>query len=163
MLHAWVRTQDASLTADILRDRLARTLPAYMVPAGFSPMPEFPLKPSGKIDVEALPRPEALSSDRPYAPPTTPTEETVVAVWEKLLDRDRIGIHDNVFELGAHSLLVTRAVSELRSRLALTIPIKTIFEWPTPHDLAKTIDLYQWSTTASDDQALGEGEEEGEI
>ncbi|MDJ0839476.1 MAG: amino acid adenylation domain-containing protein [Acidobacteriota bacterium] len=145
-----------------LRDALAGKLPGYMVPAAIAPVGALPLKPNGKLDMAALPDPEDSGDD--YTPPETPTQETVAAVWARLLEVPRISIHANFFEMGAHSLMATRAVSMLRSALDVQLPIKALFDAPTTEKLAHYIDLMLWTRDSGPedeedaDQSMMEGE-----
>src|SRR6185369_3776435 len=91
---------EGDLSVGALRRHLAARLPEAMIPSAFVPLVALPLTQSGKIDRRALPAPEAgrprLDSD--YAAPRTPNEKTLAAVWQEVLGRERIGIHDNFFE-----------------------------------------------------------------
>ena len=98
-----------------LRAELRDKLPEYMVPSVFAVMDKFPLTPNKKIDRKALPEPETLmvKSKAVYAPPENETEGKIVTLWQELLGRDRIGIDDNFFDIGGHSLLVVRMHRQL--------------------------------------------------
>jgi len=151
---------DSSDLIKDLRTHLATRLPEQMIPAFIQIIEHLPLKPSGKLDVAALPDPEHTGAT--HVAPSTPVEEAIVMVWQELLGREKIGVHDNFFELGAHSLLVTRSVSMLRDRMGIEIPLKSVFEAPDAARLARFIEVVQWSQKpeeATDD----DGSETGEI
>lgn len=122
-----------------LKEYVARALPAYMVPSAFVLMNAFPMTDSLKIDRKALPKPQ-ISLSRDYVAPTTDTQATLVAIWQDILDLEKVGIQDNFFELGGHSLLATRVVSEVANRLAKKISIRSLFEFKDIKALASHID-----------------------
>ncbi len=104
-----------------LRECAARDLPAYMMPAAYVCLPALPLTPNGKLDRNAplLPAHDA-DSNRGYEAPQGDIEETLARIWEQLLERERVGRHDNFFDLGGHSLLTVSLIEQAfrRSRLA---------------------------------------------
>ncbi|WP_233164338.1 non-ribosomal peptide synthetase [Snuella sedimenti] len=111
-----------------------------MIPSIFIEMEAMPLMPSGKIDRKALPDPTlSAQQEEAYAAPTTTTEKQLVAIWEELLDVSPIGIYDNFFKLGGHSLLGIRLVSYIKSRLDVTVSIRDVFSSPTVTELATVI------------------------
>ncbi|HWM07580.1 MAG TPA: amino acid adenylation domain-containing protein [Actinophytocola sp.] len=124
-----------------LREHVARRLPDYMVPALWTTLPELPLTPSKKVDRKALPAPAQDRPDpaRPYVAPRDPAEEVVAQVWAELLGVDRIGVHDDVFELGAHSLLATRVLARLDGAFGVDLPLRVVFEATTVADLAAVV------------------------
>ncbi|MCW2919925.1 MAG: hypothetical protein JWN52_7993, partial [Actinomycetia bacterium] len=126
------------LTTAELRDYCAHQLPAYMVPAQFVRLDSFPLTPNGKIDRHNLPTP-ADQAESPYAPPQTPTEQTLATLWAQILGRTRIGRHDNFFALGGHSLNAARLQSRLGSGFGVEVPLRVIFETADLQALAKEI------------------------
>ncbi|HEX9942664.1 MAG TPA: non-ribosomal peptide synthase/polyketide synthase [Thermoanaerobaculia bacterium] len=137
--------------ADLTRF-LRGALPEYMVPSALVLLPEFPLTPSGKVDRQSLPEPEALGPEAPegYEPPRTPAEEIVAGVWAEVLGLPRIGARDDFFDLGGHSLLATRVVSRLRATLGIDLPVRRLFEATTVATLA---------AAAEAARRAGEGEE----
>ena len=124
-----------------LRRFLSEKLPEYMVPAKYILLETVPLTSSGKVDRVNLPAPapEANTSED-LAAPRTQLEESLVAIWCKVLDFARIGIHDNFFDLGGHSLLAVQLFTEIEGRLRIKVPIVTIFQSPTIEQLAKSIE-----------------------
>ncbi|HEV7516040.1 MAG TPA: amino acid adenylation domain-containing protein, partial [Thermoanaerobaculia bacterium] len=148
-----------------LRDSLRQGLPEYMVPSAFVQLPALPLSDNGKLDRRAL---LALGGAEPatreaYVAPRTPVEETLAAIWSEVLRRERIGVDDNFFEVGGHSLLVTQVVSRLRGSLGIDLPLRALFEAPTIAGLAERIETVLWARRAPDPVGAGVGEEEGEL
>lgn len=132
-----------------LKDHLRKSLPEYMVPAVFSLLNEFPLTPNGKIDRKALPAPEQAITEI-YTPPNTPTEHTLVTIWEDLLGIDQVGIRDDFFGLGGHSLLATQLVSRIRDQLQVNLPLNALFDNPTVAGLATAVETLRWAMSASE-------------
>jgi amino acid adenylation domain-containing protein len=124
--------------------RLAQAeLPDYMVPSAFVTLEALPLTAHGKLDRAALPAPEPAPESADTAglePPRTPTEEALAAVWSALLGTERIGRESDFFELGGHSLLGIQAVSRLRDRFGVEVPVRALFEAPKLAALAAWID-----------------------
>ncbi|MGY5311393.1 non-ribosomal peptide synthetase [Nocardia gipuzkoensis] len=120
--------------ATALRRHLADRIPEYMVPAAIVVLDHIPLTTNGKTDRTALPDPE-LASTVEYRPPRTAEERTLTSLYAEILGIDTVGIDDNFFDLGGHSLLATRLASRIRERLGVDIPIRVIFDHPTPAQL----------------------------
>ncbi|MFD0203600.1 MULTISPECIES: serine hydrolase [Saccharothrix] len=120
---------------------LGETLPDYMVPAAFVPLPAFPLSTAGKIDRKALPAPDraALGARKPYLPPTTDTERRLAAIWQRVLDVDRIGRDDRFFELGGNSMRVVRFLAVAREE-GIELSLATLYQHDTIADLARLLD-----------------------
>ena len=121
-----------------LRSFLRGQLPDYMLPSAFVPLAAMPLSPNGKVDRRALPAPEALESTIQVADaaPSSPLEVAVAEVWSQVLKRSQIGVHENFFEIGGHSLNATQVVSRLRDRFAVEFSPRVVFEAPTVAELA---------------------------
>ncbi len=125
---------------DGLKDALRQHLPDFMIPANLVLVEDFPLTMSGKVDVKALPTPQYADVERAeYEAPQTELECALAKIWQELLQVDRIGLQDNFFALGGHSLLIGRMTSAIRARLALEVPIKLVFEAPSLGALARSI------------------------
>ncbi|MEW2813285.1 condensation domain-containing protein, partial [Streptomyces massasporeus] len=126
---------------DEVRDWLGQRLPAYMVPALCVTVDQLPRTVGGKVDRGCLPDPDqhrpALSES--YEAPRTPAEQAVAEVWQEVLQLDRIGVHDNFFDLGGHSLLVTLAVARLVKALGRPVDVRDFFAHPTVAELAAAL------------------------
>jgi non-ribosomal peptide synthetase component F len=125
-----------------LRHFLAGKLPNYMVPAVFVSLASLPLTPSGKVDRRALPVPEAGQAGGPetYTPPRTSIEQGLAEIWADVLGVEQVGIQDNFFDLGGHSLSATRLVSRVRGTFQIDLPLQSIFEAQTLAELAQMIE-----------------------
>jgi acyl carrier protein len=125
--------EPATLRA-FLRDRL----PEPLVPAAYVPVAALPLTPSGKVDRRALPEPaETRPEGGTYAEPQSALERTIAEIYRDLLRIARIGLHDNFFDLGGHSLLIVRAHQKLKQALGREIPVLDLFRFPTVAALAR--------------------------
>jgi len=122
-----------------VREALRRQLPTYMIPSSWVVLERLPLLPNRKVDRRALPAPED-DRDRVYVPPSTPTEESLAAIWSALLGRERIGAGDDFFQLGGHSLLATRVASRARDAFGIELPLPVLFQETTVAGLAAWID-----------------------
>jgi acyl-CoA synthetase (AMP-forming)/AMP-acid ligase II/acyl carrier protein len=122
----------AAADAGELRAHLAARLPDYMVPAAFVPLDAFPLTPNGKLDRRALPEPEAAAApaDR-YVAPSSTVEEVLAGIWAEVLNVERIGVRDDFFALGGHSLRATRVLTRLRQTFQVEVPLRAFFQAPT--------------------------------
>ncbi|HEX2095478.1 MAG TPA: amino acid adenylation domain-containing protein, partial [Longimicrobiaceae bacterium] len=130
-----------ALDAAALRAWLGERLPGYMVPTAFVVLPELPLTPNGKVDRQALPAPARTAVTREtFTAPRTPTEEVLCRIWEEVLRVERVGVHDDFFEMGGHSLLATRIVSRVRQALRRELPLRVLFESPTVAGLAAAVE-----------------------
>ncbi|WP_081612036.1 non-ribosomal peptide synthetase [Janthinobacterium sp. CG3] len=130
-----------------LRAFLQDKLPGYMIPSAFVPLPQMPLTPNGKIDRKALPAPQgaALASAAQYLAPASATEKQVAAIWRTVLGVERVGVHDNFFDLGGHSLLLLQAYSKFGelAKNGATLSLVDLFAYPTVRALADHIDQNQ--------------------
>ncbi|HEX3450177.1 MAG TPA: phosphopantetheine-binding protein, partial [Isosphaeraceae bacterium] len=137
-----------------LRGWLQTELPAYMVPSAFVVLQALPLSSNGKIDRKALPAPGPGQLDPvvEYVAPRDPLEETLVRVWAEVLELERVGVHDNFFDLGGHSLQSVQLVARLTAALNRPVSVKTVFQAPT---VAAMADLLKREAAAcgSEDRA----------
>jgi polyketide synthase PksJ len=148
----------ASTTTTALRAYLAQRLPEVMIPSFFVPLDQLPLTRHGKIDRDALPPPhrDPNQPQRPPAPPRTFVEREIAAVWTQALGFGPIGIHDNFFALGGHSLMATRVAARLADAFRLDLPLAILFSKPTVAELAEAIAPLRGETAASLDALLAE-------
>jgi nonribosomal peptide synthetase DhbF len=130
-----VSSPEAMFDPAFLRHGLARVLPDYMVPAAIVQLDKVPLTVNGKVDSKALPNPEFQAS-KSYRAPRTGREETLCSLFNEVLGLEQVGINDNFFEIGGHSLLAIRLVSRIRAMLGLELSIRNLFEAPTVAGLA---------------------------
>ena len=124
-----------------LRRALREWLPEYMIPATFMTLDEMPLTPSGKVDRRALPAPQQSRPelDKQYAAPRNEIERQIAAIWQEVLKVERVGIHDNFFDLGGHSLLILQMQGKLHERLQSDLSMVEMFKHPTVHSLAERL------------------------
>jgi amino acid adenylation domain-containing protein len=136
------KREQTEVTGKRLRTELKKHLPDYMVPQSFLILDELPLTPSGKIDRKALPAPETIrfEMERPHIAPRTLLEQRLADIWSHLLGIQQISIHDSFFDLGGHSLLSTRLISQLRKTFAIEMSLRRFFEIPTVAMLAVEIE-----------------------
>jgi acyl carrier protein len=142
-LIAYVVIKDGgTATADELRYALMKHIPAYMLPSAFMFLPMLPLSPNGKVDRRALPAPSGagLQREQTYVAPRNPTEELVAQIWAETLHIPQIGIHENFFKLGGHSLLVMRVLARLKETFQIEMPLQRFFERPTIASLCEAIE-----------------------
>jgi amino acid adenylation domain-containing protein len=130
----WVGTSDLEMSE--LRAHLADTLPAYMVPDAFVRLDALPRTHSGKVDRRALPPPGSVQGRPEYLPPRTELERRLAQVWEEVLAVGRVGVHDNFFDLGGHSLSATRIVLSLQRDAGIAVSIRELFQAATVAGLA---------------------------
>ncbi|MFM9371356.1 amino acid adenylation domain-containing protein [Streptomyces sp. Da 82-17] len=131
-------TAPDGLDPDAVRERLARTLPDYMVPGALVALDDFPLSPNGKLDRKALPAPAHTPGGAGRAP-RDPREETLVGLFSEVLGVE-VGVEDGFFELGGTSLLAARLVRRVRDTLGTDLAIGALFQAPTPAALAAQLD-----------------------
>ncbi|MCY9687161.1 non-ribosomal peptide synthetase, partial [Paenibacillus apiarius] len=116
-------TGSSELTAQAMRSKLAAGLPPYMIPSHFIRLEKMPLTPNGKLDRKALPAPEgALRMGTEYAAPRTATEAKLAQLWQEVLGLERVGIRDNFFDIGGHSLRAMTLVSRIHQTLEAEVP-----------------------------------------
>ena len=131
---------DAGVTAGHLRKQIAESLPEYMVPSALVILDALPRTANGKIDRKALPQPDVSAAGEAYVAPRNLMEEVLCEIWAAVLKVERVGIEDNFFHLGAHSLLVTRVVSRIREAFSVELPLRALFEDVTVQRLAPRVE-----------------------
>ncbi|MBD2360527.1 amino acid adenylation domain-containing protein [Anabaena minutissima FACHB-250] len=124
-----------------LRDFLKQKLPDYMVPAVLVMLKTLPLTSNGKVDRKALPAPEQVRPELAanYVAPRTEVEQVVAEIWAEVLKLEKVGIYDNFFDLGGHSLLLTQVTSRLYQTFGVELSLRQLFATPTIADLAVII------------------------
>ncbi|HSF39386.1 MAG TPA: amino acid adenylation domain-containing protein [Thermoanaerobaculia bacterium] len=140
------------LTADGLRAHLRRRLPESMVPSDIVLLDALPVSRNGKVDRRALPEPESLRPDdrAEPVPPRNEVEAAIARIWQQVLQRDRVGIHDNFFDLGGQSLLLLQVHTRVREAFDGDLSVLDLFQHPTVSALAE---LLTRSRTAPDSLA----------
>ena len=114
-----------------LRGLLQTKLPDYMIPSAFVTLDQLPLTPNGKVDRKALPKPELAAAASGFVPPTTPDEIALATIWCEVLGLKQVGIHDNFFDLGGHSLVAMRLHARIEKELGKRMPLAALFQAPT--------------------------------
>jgi len=132
---------------DQLRALIRAALPEYMVPADFLRVDALPRTANGKLDRKALPAPSggAAAPRAGAVAPRTPTEEMVMGLFRGVVGRTDFGVFDSFFDLGGHSLMAARLMSQLRAAAGVDLPLRSLFERPTVAALAEAVDALSWS------------------
>ena len=141
-LVAYVVSSEQAAEANQLRAHLMKTLPGYMIPAAFIVLEKMPLTPNGKVDRKALPAPDSSGHDdcQPYVAPRTTTEEVLADIWREVLGVEQVGVEDNFFDSGGHSLMATRVLSRVREAFQVELSFRRFFESPVISDQAAAIE-----------------------
>ncbi|MEB0191363.1 non-ribosomal peptide synthase/polyketide synthase [Pseudomonas sp. CCI1.1] len=132
-LVAYVVPADASLAdqvefRDTLRRALKADLPDYMVPSHFVFLAQMPLTPNGKLDRKGLPLPDASQMQQQYLAPQTELEQQIATIWADILHLPQVGLNDNFFDVGGHSLLAIQITSRVQAELGLDVPLMELFQ-----------------------------------
>ncbi|WP_339179668.1 amino acid adenylation domain-containing protein [Paenibacillus sp. FSL R5-0701] len=128
---------DRELPAAELKSVLSQELPAYMIPAYLIQLERLPLTTNGKVDRRSLPAPEeSLQPGEGHTPPRTPLEASLAEIWKSVLGLEHIGVHDNFFDLGGHSLRATTLVSKVHQELNVELPLRDVFRYSTIEEMA---------------------------
>lgn len=129
-------------TAAQLRDLLRTRLPDYMIPATFVVLPDLPLTSNGKVDRKALPPPSASNTltNESYLSPRTVLEKKLSALVSNLLGVTQVGVNDNLFLVGGHSLFGAQLIARIREDFGVELALRSVFEFPTPALLAQKIE-----------------------
>ncbi|HEY4423383.1 MAG TPA: amino acid adenylation domain-containing protein [Pyrinomonadaceae bacterium] len=130
---------DGEVSPDELRDHLSCKLPGYMIPAAFVFLDAFPLTASGKINRLALPRPGPVAR-KEFVAPRTAVEQILAGIWSDVLNVAEIGVNDDFFGLGGHSLLLARIASRIRESFNVDLSLRVLFEASTVAELAKRVE-----------------------
>ncbi|KPX56026.1 Pyoverdine sidechain peptide synthetase I, epsilon-Lys module [Pseudomonas amygdali pv. photiniae] len=133
-----------------IKSQLQSSLPDYMVPTHLLLLPELPLTPSGKLDRKALPAPDSSHLQARYRAPHSDVEICLAAIWQEVLHAQQVGLDDHFFELGGHSLLAAQVIARIKTRLGISLPLRTLFEKPLLSDLAFEVAALTDNTTDND-------------
>ncbi len=144
------------LSEQKLREDLKEKLPDHMIPSFFVKLANLPLTPNGKIDKKALPIPENTIK---VSQTQTKSEKAMVKIWAKVLNLETVGIDDNFFSIGGHSLLAVELFAQLQSSFDCKLPLSSLFQYPTVRKLSQLIDRqdsYSFSTSLCPIQTSGD-------
>jgi amino acid adenylation domain-containing protein len=126
-------------SVESVRQYLKEALPDFMMPASFVHIQDFPLTPGGKVDRKLLPIPPLPPILNENEQPRNEVEEKLASIWTQVLNREKIGIHENFLEIGGHSLLATQVMSRIRNEFSVDVPLKVIFDSPTIAEMSSII------------------------
>src|SRR5579859_3430536 len=137
-----VSAERASIMVSDLQQHLAEDLPDYMIPATFVLLDALPITPNGKVDRQALPAPTRANTlrDEVVALPSTPTEERVAEIIASVLGLEVLGVDENFFLLGGHSLLGAQVIARVAEIFGIELPLRVLFDRPTVRELSVTIE-----------------------
>lgn len=129
---------DSEITREELQQFLGQSLPSYSIPSQFIFLETLPLTPSGKVDRRSLPDVTIARSQlaTTYTPPNSNLEQQIAKIWQDVLNLETVGIDDNFFDLGGHSLLIVQVRTQLETQLNQEISLVTLFQYPTIRSLA---------------------------
>jgi len=123
--------EGTSIEITQVREHLKQQLPAYLIPSAWVVLENLPLTENGKIDRNALPAPLKRAEASGYVAPRTPIEKAMAEIWMKILQVEQVGINDNFFDLGGHSLKAMRVITEVRDIFGVEMEPRTVFDAPT--------------------------------
>jgi amino acid adenylation domain-containing protein len=132
-----VAAHGQTLDLDAVRQTLATKLPAYMLPASYSVLDALPMTPNNKVDRKALPDPQPVSTQA--TPPRGKLEQDMHTIWVELLEYDALGVHDNFYVVGGHSLLAIRLISRANERFGTALSVDALFSHPTVAGLSAVV------------------------
>ncbi|NEU73789.1 non-ribosomal peptide synthetase [Hassallia byssoidea VB512170] len=134
--------QEQIPTISDLRSFLKQKLPEFMVPSAFVVLDTLPLTPNGKVNRKALPDPESAQPEleKTFVAPRTPTEEALAEIWTQVLRLELVGVNDNFFDLGGHSLTATQLVFRVQNTFKIKLSLHALLETPTVAGMAQAID-----------------------
>jgi amino acid adenylation domain-containing protein len=149
-LVAWLTPAGEPPATREMRDHLRTLLPDFMVPSAFVWLDALPLTPNGKVDRRALPDPETPSTAERVEPRTV-TERVIAEIWTEVLGVENVGVEDDFFVLGGHSLRATQVLARIAQRLEVELPLRVLFATPTVAGLAAAVE----AAVAADDGGGG--------
>ena len=140
-----------------LRQELSAALPSYMVPSHYIQLDEFPMTSNGKLDKKALPEVSSQSNaSTEYVAAENDIQQTLIDIWEEVLGKENIGIRDNFFDLGGHSLKATRVISKIQEIYEVKIDLGSLFIDPTIEKLAEHVSTLAWMSESENEVESGE-------
>ncbi len=122
-----------------LRMYLQAHLPSYMVPSSFTSLAEFPMTGNAKVDRKALPEPQVAQRPSLFTPADSDFQESLLSAWRKVLKRHDVGVEDDFFEVGGHSIMALQLVQEIERSTGISVPLGTVFEHPTVRKLESAL------------------------
>ncbi len=135
-LVAYVTTEADGELPQALREHLRRRLPEYMIPSVVVELPEFPLTPNGKVNRLALPAPEMERAEKACKEPSTEAERTLAGIWQEVLQIDRVGVTDDIFDLGGDSIFIFQ-ITTRANRAGLKIAPAVVFQYRTIEEILR--------------------------
>jgi acyl carrier protein len=151
-LVAYVVTRGTEIDAATWRVFLSAALPDYMIPSAFVRLDALPQTPNGKLDRKALPAPRQAQRHEAQTAPRSEIERTIAAIWQELLQIERVGVNQNFFELGGHSLLLIQVHVRLRKALNVDLSVVDLFKYPTIETLARHLSQHTAAPPAGHSQ-----------
>ncbi len=131
----------------LIENYLKAKVPAHMVPAFWIEIDKIPVSPTGKVNRKALPEPDISALiEKHHVAPESASEILLAQLWMDLLHLEKIGVHDNFFVIGGHSLMAMRMVSAIRESFHKELKVKDIFSYPTIEELARYLDSQEGGT-----------------
>ncbi len=135
----------SELQAEQLSAELSKRLPDYMVPSALMVLDALPLTPNGKVDRRALPAPD-FTSTAAFVEPRNELETALAKIWQEILKMERVGVNDNYFTIGGHSLNALQVIARIRRDLKFHMDVRDVFERPTVAQLAEAIAIATGAT-----------------
>ncbi|MDP1815334.1 MAG: non-ribosomal peptide synthetase, partial [Leadbetterella sp.] len=144
-LVAYITAKEKQNTSE-LRSYLKKLLPEYMVPSHYVQLDSFPMTSNGKIDRKSLPDPQGLDlvNGVEYVTPRNEIEEKLAKIWQEVLHRENIGIKDDFFALGGHSLKIIKVINQINKQFGLKYDLKGVYAEPTIESMAQKIKTDIW-------------------
>ncbi len=138
--------EGAEVDVQEVRNDLAKQLPAYMMPSHIEVLDQIPLTSNGKIDKKALQfRKDTLSVSSEFIAPQTEVEKDLATIWEEVLGREKVGLNDNFFEMGGHSLKVVKLVNRIQKELGYDVKVNNVFNHPTIKELVSQLNVLEFT------------------
>ena len=136
----YVEEEGKEVRVEELKRYLRGKLPEYMVPNQWVILKKIPLTPNGKVDRKGLPEPEGRMEGKEYVGPRDAVEEAMVEIWQEVLGVEKVGIHDDFFEIGGHSLLATQLISRVRNVFKVEMTLKEMFENKSVAEFSRSVE-----------------------